>query len=224
MEQCLQSYVNYQQDNWCQSLPMAEFRDNHRASETTGPSSFIAADRYDSHIDFLDEETLPTDNIEGRSFVLTMPELHAHVRTEMRNAQARPQENVDGRRLLASSFQLGDKVWLNSKIIKTRRPSRKLDNKSHRQYEVREKIGTHAYRLDLLNTEKIHNIFHVSVLDLAAHDPLEEQIIPPPLAGEVEGEEERKVQGVLDSRFVRDRLQYLVKWDGYDETTWESVE
>jgi len=86
-----------------------------------------------------------------------------------------------------------------------------LDNKPHRQYEVREKIGTHAYRLDLLNTETIHNVFHISVLDLAGNDQLEGQIIPPPLAGEVVGEEEWKVQGVLDSRFVRDRLQYLVK-------------
>jgi len=65
-----------------------------------------------------------------------------------------------------------------------------LDNKCHGSYEVREKIGTHAYCLDLANTMKIHDVFQVSLLDLAANNPLEGQIIPPPPPVEVEGEDE----------------------------------
>jgi len=95
MEHYLRSYVHYQQDNWSQWLPMAECRDNHHASETTGTSRFFAANGYDARMDFLDEQSLLTDNIEGRSLVLTMPELYAHLGTEIRNVQARPQENAD---------------------------------------------------------------------------------------------------------------------------------
>lgn len=175
-------------------------------------------------MDFLDEQTLPTDNQEARSFVTTMTELHAHLRTEMAYAQERPQENADRRRLPAPFFQIGNKVWLNMKNIHTRRPFRKLDNKCYRPYLIEERISTHAYCLTLPNTMKIHNIFHVSLLDLAANDSLNGQIIPPPQPMKVDREEEWHVQEVLDSKFVRNQLRYLVKWEGYEETTCKPAE
>jgi len=73
-----------------------------------------------------------------------MTVLHAHLPTEMGNAQERQQENADRHRLPAPSFQVGDRVWLNTKNIRTRRPSRKLDNKRHGPYEIKDKIGTPA--------------------------------------------------------------------------------
>jgi len=123
MEQYLPSYVNYQQDAWCQWLPMAEFMGSNHASETTGTSHFFANYGYDPHMDFLDEQTLPTDDPEAPSFVVTMTELQAHLRTEMGYVEERQQANADRRRLPAPSFQVVDKVWLNAKNIRTRRPS-----------------------------------------------------------------------------------------------------
>jgi len=63
--------------------------------------------------------------------------------------------------------------------------------------------------------EKVHE----SNIPNRTNDP------PPPV--EIDGEEEYEVEEVLDSRRRRGRLEYLVKWKGYDNTeesmTWEPV-
>ncbi|RYO48854.1 hypothetical protein AA0113_g9818 [Alternaria arborescens] len=72
---------------------------------------------------------------------------------------------------------------------------------------------------------KIHPVFHVSLLCLAATDLLPGQRQDPPPPVEVEGVEEWEVEDILDSRWDRrgrggwPRLKYIVKWVGYDEPT-----
>src|SRR5258705_6208175 len=46
LEQYLQAYTNYQQDNWAPLLPLAEFAYNNTASTTTGISPFFANKGY----------------------------------------------------------------------------------------------------------------------------------------------------------------------------------
>jgi len=74
---------------------MVEFMGNNHASGTTGTSPFFANNGYNPRMDFLDEQTLPTDDQKARSFVVTMTELHAHLRTEMGYAPERQLENAD---------------------------------------------------------------------------------------------------------------------------------
>lgn len=68
---------------------------------------------------------------------------------------------------------------------------------------------------------KIHPVFHVSLLEPASEDPVEGQTMPPPPPVEIEGNEKREVEEVLDSRLRYRRLQYLVKWLGYDTAFWQ---
>src|SRR5260221_9633453 len=50
LEQYLQGYTNYQQDNWATLLPMAKFTYNNAMNATTGESPFFANKEY--HLEF----------------------------------------------------------------------------------------------------------------------------------------------------------------------------
>ena len=69
------------------------------------------------------------------------------------------------RKRQAVTFNVGDSVWLSSKNLRTNRPSKKLDDKMIRPFQVIDKYGS-SYVLDLPNTMDIHRTFHVVRVNL----------------------------------------------------------
>ena len=106
------------------------------------------------------------------------------------------------------------------KHYKSDRPSKKLDHQKIGPFQIKEQVG-HAYRLDLPPTMKIHDVFSPDKLRRAADDPLPGQTQEPPEPIVINDDEEWEVEQVLDSRLHYRKLQYHVKWIGYDEDqTW----
>ena len=64
---------------------------------------------------------------------------------------------------------------------------------------------------------KIHDVFSPDKLRKAADDPLPGQVQEPPEPVEINDDEEWEVEQILDSRIHRRKLQYRVKWFGFDE-------
>ena len=62
------------------------------------------------------------------------------------------------------SYAPGDKVWLNSKYIKTKR-NRKLEAKFFGPFRVLHPVGKQAYKLELPRKWRIYDVFHVSLLE-----------------------------------------------------------
>ena len=95
------------------------------------------------------------------------------------------------------------------------------------KFRIIQKISSHAYKLELPASMKIHPVCHVSLLEPAATDPLPGQVQPPPppvIVNEDDGEPEWEVDEIVDSKFVGKTLKYLIRWVGYEELTWEPAE
>jgi hypothetical protein len=71
---------------------------------------------------------------------------------------------------------------------------------------------------------KVHPVFHVSLLEPIATDPIPGQLAKPAPPVIVDGQEEYEVEEILDSRRSRNEIQYLVKWTGYHDPTWEPLQ
>ena len=137
--------------------------------------------------------------------------------------------------LEAPTFEEGDLVMLNGRNIRTKLPSKKLAPKKYGPFRILKKIGTRAYRLELHSRWRIHNVFHVSLLEPYVQNELEGRAQTRPEPEEINGDLEYEVEKIVNSeirsstkkvsgRSKRVKTQfYLVKWKGYpeDECTWE---
>jgi hypothetical protein len=155
-------------------------------------------------------------------------DLSEYVREELLWAQASQQEYANRKRSPAPAYSVGDRVWLDARNIRTNRQSKKLDWKNLGPFSVMKVVSSHAYRLDLPDSMKIHPVFHVSLLRPAApeSDYLPGQQNPPPDPILIDGEPEYVVERIERIRFNkrRRRYEYLTRWTGYDELSWEPAE
>ena len=92
-----------------------------------------------------------------------------------------------------------------------------MDWKFYGPYMIRDIVSKQAYCLNLPPAMKIHNVFHVSLLELC-NLPRDGTAPPSPLPIKVNGKEKYKVKEILNSKIYCGKLQYLVKWLGYLDT------
>jgi len=227
LEQYLRMYCNYQQDNWAELLPLAEFAYNNAPSATTGVSPFFANKGYHPNITIYPNRESTSTRAE--EYTMNLDELHQFLRAEMANAQQRYQGPADAKRLPPPDFKVGDEVFVKAKYFRSTRPSKKLSEKNLGPYPIIAQPGTLSFTLRLPDTMRsVHPVFHVSQLETATPNIIPNRFQPPPPPIEVDGEPEYEIAEILDSKVDRRRrhcqLLYLVRWAGYEgtneETSW----
>ena len=128
------------------------------------------------------------------------------------------------------SYALGNKVWLNSNYIKTKQ-NPKLEAKFFRPFQVLHLVKNQAYKFELPKKWRIHDIFHVSLLQ---HDTTRKGRVDKPITQPIfkagDNGKEYEVEAIWDSTiYVRESksyllgLYYLILWKSYSEkeNTWE---
>jgi hypothetical protein len=247
--QYLRAYVNYEQNNWALFLPMAEFEANSTVSATTGYSPFFATKGYEPRSGI--EPDLPSpsgtapaihEQVRADDFAKRMKDLKEELQASMRWAQAKQAEYANENRMPAPELKVGDKVMLDTRNLRTRRPCPSLDYKNRGPFVISKVINNMAYKLELPSTmSRIHDVFHPWLLHLVEDNLLPEQTQDPEVPAEfdpdVEDDMEYTVDAILDCRLDQTQkdpgkrgrpkglLQYLVRWTDYpignDNPSWE---
>lgn len=225
VELYLRIFCSYQQDDWVHHIPFAEFVYNNTPHSATGVSPFFANKGYNPKISItLNEIPAAAAEQAARDF----QSLHRYLREQVAIANESYARHANPKRTDTPDWQVGDLVWVNMKNIRTRRPAKKLDWKRMGPYPILAKIGTHAYRVKLPKSlSRIHNVFHVNLLEKHAPEyfPQREAPRPPPIEADPETGDHYEVEQILDSKVDRGKVKYYVQWLGYtdDDNTWEPL-
>src|SRR3979490_1201062 len=227
LEQYLRLFVNERRDDWDDLLPMAEFQYNNHVHSATQQTPFM-----------LDTGRHPRMGFEPRepeSRTETVNEFRDRMEKSLEQAKSALAKAKDDMaryynqcRIPAPKYWVGDRVFLDASDICTTCHSRKLGHRYLGPYVIQNQVGKHSYKLQLpLSMSHLHPVFNMVKLIPAPEDPIPNRrakLPPPPEL--VDGEEHYVVEKVLDSRLMRGRLHFLVKWEGYgyEENTWVTEE
>jgi len=222
IEAYLRAFVSREQNDWVRLLPMAEFAYNNSTTTGNGMSPFYA--NYGFHPMAMDPASTEPLNPASKVYAHWMHTVHDESRKGLEEAQERMRRYTDPKRKNPPAYQVGDLVMRSGCNIKTRRPSRKLDHKNHGPFQIEEIVSPLAVHLTLPRKWKIHNVFHVSLLE--PYRTSEHRAPPDPSkvlreADDIEQSEEYDVEDGMASvergRGNNKRILYLVKWLDYPE-------
>ena len=92
-------------------------------------------------------------------------------------------------------------------------------------YNVKGIVSSNTVELELPKSIRIHPMVNISRVQLYKPQ-VEGQKKTPPKPVIIEGEEEFKVEKIINKRTIRGKEKFLVRWKGYmvEEDTWENRE
>ena len=163
MEMYLRCVVHDTPSKWRRWLPMAEFWYNSTFHSSLNCTPFKAL--YEKEANLGAMVSWPNDAPTGDD--LDWAAHTTHIRTQLERAQKRCKKQADRNRT-ERQFQVGEQVllklqpYVQQSVVS--RPCAKLAYKFFGPYNVIEKIGLMAYKLDLPESSRVHPVFHVSQL------------------------------------------------------------
>ena len=191
-------YINYQQDNWVNLLPLAEFAYNNTSQSATMVTPFFANKGFHPKLEVSLESVVSET---AHQVATDLKELHQYLHDQISCAIKKYEVHSASCRLLIPPFQVSDTLWLDASHIKTTCPLKKLDHQFLGPFPIMERVSSHAFRLGLpLALSHIHPVFHDSLLQSTSASRIPNQLTDPLPPIELDNSSEWEVDQILDSK------------------------
>jgi hypothetical protein len=221
IEQYLRIFINYPQNDWNARLPCAKFTYNNRVQTSTNASPFFI--NYGHHPY---SGTNTRKNVKSQSateFTNQMKKIWEETEASLVSTADQMKCFYDRKQSKSHNYQVGDQVLLDGKNIPTMHPTKKLEDCHYGPFQIINKVGESTYRIKVPRSWKMmHPVFNEIFLKPYTPSDQNTPKHPPPTI--IEGQEEYDVEEIMDSKLIRRKLHYLIKWTGYPlrhEWTWE---
>ena len=112
---------------------------------------------------------------------------------------------MEQRKNTFTPFEKGQKVWLDTWNMKTTY-HKKMTLKWEGPFKIEEVLGPVNYQLELPNTWKVHNVFHVVLLKPYQENEVYGENFPTPPPEIINGEEVYQVKTILKQQVKRPRM------------------
>ncbi|UTT90607.1 hypothetical protein NDA17_003647 [Ustilago hordei] len=212
-------------NDWADLLDTAAFVYNNTVHNSIGVSPFFACYGWNpkAHPDI--PQRLGVNDPGRFEYLMDGKERCKYLQEQIREAQRRS-VNQYNRKHKDIEFKVGDMVYINRRNWKTRRPTPKLDTRFAGPYPVQERVGRRAYRITLPANLRVHDVFHVSMLEPARTSSLPQRAEQPTIPSLPDEDLDFEVEALIDKRSHNGTTEYKVLWRGYSEeaASWEPVE
>jgi hypothetical protein len=225
LEQYLRIFCSLEQDDWSTWLSIAEFAYNDSRHSITGYTPFeMNTGVGPSAINWPGQPLGSGESPLAWGIAAKVIAMQQECRKKIAASNAYQKSRADKRRK-DKVFQVGQRVLVSTRHIRSLRPKKKLDWKFMGPGVILDQIGPDVYRVDLPGLLGAHPVFHASLLEVWTP------------RGSLQGEEQQREDTLLrfgdevrDVQVVLDRRQntvgmweYLVKWEGLPESenSWE---
>jgi len=216
----LRFFCSYMQNDWSKWLLMIEFIDNNILFSVIFLTLFFMNKSFHSHMSFNSDiieyestrERLQIDRVKNISEQMNKTLIFAREALIKTREQMMNQANKHRKKI---NYKIESRVFLNERNIVTAKLFKKLNDKMLNSFQIIDFVDS-FYKLKLLKTMRIHDVFHSELLRLAVNDSLSDQKNEFSRSIVINDEDEWEIDDILNFQQYRRRLQYRVKWKSYD--------
>ena len=210
LEQYLRIFIDHRQEQWLDWLGIAEFAYNNKVYSSIKILPFKANYGQDPRMGF---KVRKKGKYEGAGkFIIKMKKIQEKAKTALEKTQKEMKKYIDRKRGKVNEYKVEDLVMLSTKDLKYQMVGRRMEKLMERfvdPYKVKKIVLANAVELELPSTIRIHLVVNISRI----HRYIEQvkgQRKEQPAPVIIKGEEEWKIERILNKQWIREKDKYLV--------------